>query len=104
MIITPMTRPMRYFTLPLLFLCANALAFAQLRIVSPNGGEKFLAGSDTTITWAGVKESDTVALDYTTDDGGTWKSISSGATGLHYLWRVPNSPSNECRVRLRTAE
>jgi hypothetical protein len=72
-----------------------------LRITSPNGGETFLAGADTVITWEGVLPTDTVRLQYSIDSGRTWRTITDTATGLRYAWRyVPNTPSEKCLMRV----
>lgn len=71
-----------------------------LRVIAPNGGEKFFVGSDTLIKWTGVLPTDTVALDYSYDNGITWKMISPGAVGGEYLWKnVPKPASSECLVK-----
>ncbi len=72
-----------------------------LRITSPNGGETFLAGADTVITWEGVLPTDTVRLQYSIDSGRTWRTITDTATGLRYAWKyVPNTPSEKCLMRV----
>ena len=72
-----------------------------LRITSPNGGEVFLAGADTVITWEGVLPTDTVRLQYSIDSGRTWRTITDSATGLRYTWKnVPNTPSEKCLMRV----
>lgn len=72
-----------------------------LRLTSPNGGEVFVAGADTVITWEGVLPTDTVRLQYSIDSGRTWRTITDTATGLRYTWRyVPNTPSERCLMRV----
>ncbi len=74
---------------------------STLRITSPNGGETFLAGADTVITWEGVLPTDTVRLQYSIDSGRTWRTITDTATGLRYAWKnVPNTPSEKCLMRV----
>lgn len=70
-----------------------------VRIVTPNGGEAFLAGSDTTITWGGVLPDEPVRLEYSIDNGLTWNRIADSAVGLSYPWRVPPTPSSLCLAR-----
>jgi hypothetical protein len=41
---------------------------------------------DITIKWAGVKPTDTVVLQYSTDGGKTWLLLKDKATGLSYTW------------------
>jgi len=74
-----------------------------ITLLHPNGGEMFVAGSDTLITWSGVAPSDPVRLEYSTDGGFSWMLLAENATGLSWMWRVPNTPSDHCLVRV-TAE
>jgi WD40 repeat protein len=71
-----------------------------LQLVQPNGGEVFLAGSDTSITWTGISPADTVQLEYSTDAGVTWSIAANKTTGGKYPWHVPRTPSNTCLVRV----
>lgn len=73
-----------------------------LRIVHPNGGETFLAGSDTVITWEGITPAEMVKIEYTTNKGTNWILITDTATGLKYNWNVPITPSDECIARVTT--
>jgi len=70
---------------------ASASAQDSLKIISPNGGEKFLTGSDTVITWTGIPLTDTVKLEYSTDAGNTWNFITDTATGGRYPYPYPVS-------------
>jgi WD40 repeat protein len=73
-----------------------------LQLLQPNGGETFIAGSDTVITWDGVAKSESVAIDYSIDDGFTWKPISTNATGQKHLWKnIPQPASTQCRMRVK---
>jgi hypothetical protein len=72
-----------------------------LHLTHPNGGEFFVVGSDTIITWAGVTPEDTVRLEYSTDGGTYWMLITNYATGLSYNWKnIPNTTSNNCLVKV----
>lgn len=71
-----------------------------IRLLHPNGGEVFVAGSDTLITWEGVAPTDPVRLEYSTDNGATWRRIAENVTGLSYAWRVPATPSEYCLARV----
>lgn len=74
----------------------------MLTLVKPNGGERFLVGSDTVITWKGILPSDSVKLDYSTDNGKTWRTVADTATGLSYIWkRIPDTPSELCLMRVQ---
>ncbi|MEI6089555.1 MAG: choice-of-anchor D domain-containing protein [bacterium] len=72
-----------------------------LRLTHPNGGEVFVTGLDTLITWEGVMPSDLVTLKYSIDNGVSWKVITDKATGLKYIWKnIPKSLSNRCIIRI----
>jgi WD40 repeat protein len=75
-----------------------------LKLTHPNGGEKFAVGTDTIITWEGILPSDTVSLEYSTNGGIDWITITDRATGLKYNWKAPNIASNNCLIRVRHLE
>ena len=73
-----------------------------LNITHPNGGESFVVGSDTIITWEGIPPADTVLLEYSSDNGKTWKLICNKATGLSFKWNKIRQPSsNKCLVCIK---
>ncbi|MEI6090292.1 MAG: SUMF1/EgtB/PvdO family nonheme iron enzyme [bacterium] len=71
-----------------------------LKLIQPNGGETFIVGMDTVITWEGVLPEDKVKIEYTTDNGVNWKIVADPAKGLAYKWLVPKTPSNLCLARV----
>ena len=76
--------------------------FQTLKLTHPNGGEEFVIGSDTVITWEGIPESDTVLLEFTIDNGLTWETITDKASGLKYIWKnIPKPTSTQCKVRIK---
>ena len=71
-----------------------------IRLLHPNGGEVFVAGSDTVITWEGVTPDERVRLDFSPDNGRSWTNIAAGVTGQRHPWRVPLIASDACLVRV----
>lgn len=71
-----------------------------IKLVVPNGGERFPVGSTTDILWTGVLPTDTVTLEYSYDAGNSWNTITTSATDLQYSWLVPNTPSEICLARV----
>ncbi|RLD16987.1 MAG: hypothetical protein DRI36_04875, partial [Caldiserica bacterium] len=71
----------------------------------PDGGESFSVGSSTNITWNNSTDPDgdsiTYDIDYSTDNGTTWIDIGTDNDGSPYSWTVPDTPSNQCLVRIR---
>ena len=78
----------------------NKPKIRTIKLISPNGAEVFVAGSDTVITWDGVLPEEKVSIEYSTDNGTSWIKICDSATNLSYNWRVPNTPSNLCLARV----
>jgi lysophospholipase L1-like esterase len=73
---------------------------AELALVAPNGGEYWQAGKTPAIIWAS-KNLGQVILEYSTDEGSSWTAIDTvPAFQREYPWTVPNTPSNNCLVRI----
>lgn len=47
-----------------------------IKLTHPNGGETFIIGTDSIITWKGISPMDTVSLEYSTDSGKIWRTIT----------------------------
>jgi hypothetical protein len=78
----------------------------SITIVSPAGGEEWQAGTTQTIQWTAIEVSN-VSLDYSTDAGQNWRTISPSVDqqndpGLwgHYSWNVPNDPSQQAIIQI----
>ena len=89
----------------LLFLAALFLitsqAYTQLRILMPNGGERYKVGSNAVITWTGNQVGDTVTIEYSTNAGTSWSLITDKGVNGSYRWNnVPNTPSTQCLLRI----
>ncbi len=73
-----------------------------LRIISPNGGEQLVVGTNYLIEWDGVLPTDTVSIDFSTDNGNNWTNITNNASGLKYLWTsIPFTPNSNCLLRIK---
>ncbi len=81
------------------FLSYDPLASDSIIVESPNGFEKLLAGTDTTIYWEGRMD-DTVSIEYSLDGGKTWELITNAASGLHYTWKLPYLQSDSCLIKV----
>ncbi|MDQ1265617.1 MAG: hypothetical protein QG635_768 [Bacteroidota bacterium] len=71
-----------------------------LKLIRPNGGETFVVGSDTVVTWDGILPNEKVTIEYSTNNGENWIKICDTAKGLSYNWRVPKTPSGKCLARI----
>ena len=76
----------------------------SLTVTSPNGGESWLGWWNRNITWTTTGTIANVKLEYTTDNGTSWTTITaSTANANSYAWTVPNLSSANCRVRVSDA-
>lgn len=63
----------------------------ELQMFSPNGGEKFKAGSVVPVLWSGeLNERLPTTLEYSTDGGESWGEIGEVREGRRIMWRLPN--------------
>jgi hypothetical protein len=92
----------RALTIVIFVFTAALPIFAQtITVLVPNGGENWEVGSTQTITWASGGTVGKVKIEYSTDNGGSWKNIkaSTDNTGS-YSWEIPNEPSTSCLVKV----
>jgi len=66
-----------------------------------NIGLHFGVNQNINITWTRQNVSN-VALDFSMDDGQTWIEIINDLNADSYNWMVPDTPSAECRIRVRS--
>ena len=72
-----------------------------VRVLSPNGGEKLLAGSTHRIRWTVSSHIDNCVLAYSLNGGYTFTTITTlNGSNTSYDWTVPNTPSIQCRLRI----
>lgn len=84
---------------PILVFGQTLPASQRLRLLQPNGAERLQSGSQYTIKWTGIDSARVVRLEYSTNNGASWKLITDKAVGGEYLWKpVPNEPSDSCLI------
>ena len=72
----------------------------SVQLVSPNGGEQWLAGSFQVIQWQ-KNNIEFVKLLYSTNNAQSWLSIADSIDALGYYWNpIPNTSSNYCIVKI----
>jgi hypothetical protein len=73
-------------------------------LTKPNGGEYWTVGSTQNITWTSTGV-DNVKIEYTASNGMSWATIitSLPAVAGTYSWIVPNTASENCKVRISDA-
>ena len=77
---------------------------SSLTLTTPNGGEIWGVGSQQRITWNTTGFINSVNLDYSNDNGGTWVSIVTATdnTGL-FEWLIPDFDSKNMLLRVSNA-
>jgi subtilisin family serine protease len=72
-----------------------------ITVTYPNGGETFYADSIKVITWSGSPNIDNVMIEYSTDNGAAWSTITGSIPNTgSYEWTVPQNSSVQCLVRV----
>ncbi len=76
-----------------------------MRVISPNGGEKWQAGTSQNIQWDS-KAVNNVDIEYTINNGLTWHTIVSNyPSSGSYEWNpVVNVNSTQCKVRIKDSQ
>jgi hypothetical protein len=74
----------------------------KLMLIAPNGGEILKTGSFFDILWDTEGSVSDVKIEYSADNGATWKSVADVANTGGYEWMVPAAGSQECLVRVAT--
>jgi hypothetical protein len=75
----------------------------MLRIIAPNGGEKYMTGDQIPVQWSASPDITVVSLSYSTDYAATWKPIvrNIAASEGEFLWTAP-APATHCLVKVES--
>lgn len=71
-----------------------------IKIVHPNLKETLIVGDTSSIKWKGLLPKDIIQVEYSTDNGKTYKTVKNNTEGLEIDWIVPDTPSDSCRVKI----
>ena len=72
----------------------------NIQIISPNGGEKYLVSCDTVITWKYDYPLKKISLDFSSNNGSSWKKVTDNAMNGSFDWKnLPNTPSDQCLIK-----
>jgi|GEM_PF-1141504 len=84
---------------------SKAFAIKKLDLLTPDGNEKWLAGTSHNITWSSGAVA-SVNIYVSTNDGSTWTSVkkNQSASAGQYTWNVPsNISTNEALIKIEDA-
>ena len=73
----------------------------QVELTYPIGGESFVPGETELIRWDAI-DGGSFSLQYSINGGNTWNNISNNINGTlnHYSWQVPNTVTDQARIRI----
>lgn len=76
----------------------------SLVVTTPNGGETWHIGATQNIIWT-TNGIENLKIEYSTNNGTSWITIigSTYAPSGYFGWRVPNTPSTQCKIRVSDA-
>jgi hypothetical protein len=76
----------------------------SIRIVSPNGGESFSAGSTIDLEWTSNDVTENLRIELSVDNGVTWDMISADENNDGVLsWLVPDRASTRCIIQIASS-
>ncbi|MCP5107313.1 MAG: hypothetical protein GY950_28255 [bacterium] len=74
---------------------------STIAVTAPNGGETIPAGTVYNIAWNASAEIENVIIEYSINSGTSWSIIAQGVSNTgNYSWTVPDTPSDNCLVRI----
>ena len=66
----------------------------------PIGGEIYTSSTNQSIQWYGFQPP--VSVEFSWDNGNSWMPVASNVIGTSLSWNVPNKPSIDARVRIKS--
>jgi hypothetical protein len=81
--------------------------FRKVHLITPSGGETFLAGTPQRIVWQVSAQVEYLKIEYSVNDGEDWieieKSLRIDSPADYYRWQVPCTLTDSAKVRLAQA-
>ena len=78
----------------------------EITIISPNGSEEWVVGTEHEISWVSAGKDygairDNLTLQYSSNGGTSWTAIAVGENNDgSYLWTIPDNVSGTCKVKI----
>lgn len=86
------------------FTIGNIQAIDTLKIVQPNGGEVYSVNDPINIKWDGLWAKDTILLEFTSDNGTSWQTLTDKGINKSFNWTAPDIQSTKCLVKASSFE
>jgi hypothetical protein len=83
--------------------CA-APATTGVTVLSPNGGELCLLGTDYSVSWTKGEAVESVAIELSRDNGLNWETLASHQTGTTFRWSVTPPTGGSATARIRVSD
>jgi len=74
----------------------------QLALEHPIGGEAFYVGDVLTYRYGGIPTNEEVAIDYSTNGGKAWNTVSTSVYNYYRNWITADTPSDSCVAQVFT--
>jgi hypothetical protein len=82
-------------------LIGEAILSPDITLLYPGGGEVLNAGEITEIAWTSEGNIEFLKIEYSATNGIDWiEIVESTENDGFYNWEVPNTPSDECLVKI----
>jgi hypothetical protein len=75
--------------------------YNTITLLNPNGGETIPSGAAYPIHWGAPAEPMSFKIEYSINNGISWKLIAEGVTGTGYVWQVPDPQGNRENTLVR---
>jgi hypothetical protein len=72
----------------------------MIQVLTPNGGESWLAGTAHDVTWTSTGITGLVRISYSTNNGGSFSMVAITQNDGSYTWTLPSVISSECLVQI----
>lgn len=77
---------------------------SALRVVFPNGSERFLVSSDTVCKWDGISDKQRVNVDISLDNGKSWASLAKNISGNILKSSLSSQASQQALLKVSLVE
>ena len=80
----------------------GSIPTADLKLLSPDGGETIKTGSLYLLLWEGPDDASYYSIDYSVDGGIKWKLLDSGIESKFYTWKLSKEkPLTTYKLRVK---